>query len=201
MPLVSSAMETQLTSILSGSGWVGPDMPLFSTAIATGVITALIGTAFQTVEVGSAGPGVGSGVGVLGVEAPVIDSSIFLEALSAGMNSTPDLKILTGAIGSALGAQLKLGTLAAISEKVVGTATIVPGSFSVSGSSISGSVFQIGVSLGFIGQDFKTICDAIGAGIQLSFGSGTGNLILAGTPAVPTVPVPAPGVPGTGLLT
>ena len=189
---------TLAASILNGFssiGWVGISTPQYAAAIGNGAMLEILGKPFDTIDTGTGpGTGIGSGVGLTGIVGALVATQIQTEIISfTGLPPTPDMIKMTNIIGDSIESEVALATLITSHSPVyAGTATIVPGSIAVTGTSIGGSIKNTGIGTGFLGKDWPDMAGAIGNGIGDSF--LIANSAITITPSS-TTPPPAPAGP------
>ncbi len=175
-------------------GFNGSSVPEFSSAVGAGSVSALVGAPFTTQDTGTVpGAGTGTGAGITGVVEATVSNAIFAALLSAFGQSGSKTQDLCDAVAEALVEQIGLATLTTTNAPVfAGTGVVVIGSIGVSGS-VWGSGIQ-GNAPSFLGASWPDIATEIGNGCANGvISSGTGSVIITGSPSGPT----SPGV-GTG---
>lgn len=198
MALIPAAWEASLLAKFLSKGFNGASTPDLAAAIAQGSVSALVGAPFTTSDVGTVpGAGTGTGTGVTGLVSASVSNAIFGALVSAFGQSGSATQDLCDAVADALIEQLGLATLSSVNTPVfAGTATIDVGSIVVSGSTWGSGIQSAAPS--FQGDSWPDVATEIGTGCANAVtGSGTGTLIIAGSPSGPT----SPGVgTGTGFI-
>lgn len=200
MPLVGAAWSTDLYGRLSALGMVGSKLMDFTDAVGKGSANHVIGKPFATVDTGlTIGPGVGSGVGLMGFVAPAIATSIFGLAVVAFGGSGTKLQDVCDAIGQSCVAQMALATLSSTHTPVfLGSGIVTPGSVAVVPAAWGSSIDSEGSGVGFVGTKWPDFASAIGTGQGTHvLASATGTVTITGVwSGLP--PLPPGGTPGAG---
>lgn len=194
MPMSGANMSNSMFSIASGYGWTGSNLKNMSDALSNGTINNMLGAPFQTTDTGTViGPGVGTGVGLLGVIASVVSLAIFNAAVAKFGSAGDDLLDLTDAVAQAFVAEIALATLSSTHTPVfLGSGTIVPGSIVVIAAAIVAAIQLEGIGYGFLGDNWPDFAEVVGEELANSLAIATGNLVITGAAVIP--PPPAPGV-------
>lgn len=196
MAIVGSAWSSTLYGTLSGMGMNGQRLHRFTDAVGNGSQMSVVGKPFTTTDIGLVeSPGVGAGVGVVGISAGDVTNAIYGNCQAIGFTGAR-LHDLCTAIGSALVSNIAQATLISTHGKVFqGAGTVVVGSIGVNsdewGSNIHASAPD------FIGNRWSDFANAIGQGSASQvIASGTGVVAITGSYTGPYPPGP---IPGTGV--
>jgi hypothetical protein len=178
------------------AGAKGNNLQKFCTAVATGIIEAITGQTFTTIDVGTiTGAGTGTGIGIIGLSASSMEEIALASMSSTGKNAAPMMQAIMTAVVAYLGSAATLSTVD--SPVFIGTGTIVVGSISVSASVMGSDIDSQLQSSGANGKNRTNLSDAIANGICSGIlSSGTGAVVISGT-GIPTGP--GTGV-GTGII-
>jgi len=180
-----------LQTNLQAKGFGGSQLANFTNAIGNGSESHVIGKAFTTTDVGTVpGNGVGSGVGITGLNQVNISDSIFNAAVAFFGQAGSRLRDCTDSIAQVCVQQMALATLISTHNPVfVGTATVDVGSVAVVGSAWGSGIQGVGDGFGFVGSQWPNFSSAIGTGQAAEvLAVGTGTLIITGSPTGPPVP-------------
>lgn len=187
-PLTAPLIAAQLVSV----GDIGISSAQLALAVATGLeLYASSGLTVASVDAGTLGAGVGTGVGI------ILPPPVLIGTLTAAFASHGILGLMAAptAIGLGTGISLALQTalISTVSAGVgvgAGVATLVPN------PGASAAAFLAGfAAAGLIGIMSPLMAAAIAMGFDLAAPSGIGPVVIAGPPSI----VPGAGA-GVGLI-
>jgi len=191
MPILDFRMNQVMIANLTSKAIVGPDMPKLTGACSTGTIMSIVGKPFTTTDSGSGGPGVGTGLGIIGITAAELKTTILANAVLKGLVGENTPKIIS-AYADALELELAQVTLTSSHPLVaVGAGVIDVGSIPVTPIEIEGNITSQGVSKTLVGENLPKLSNAMAQGVGQAFRKASGNVVIAGTPIQP--PAPATG--------
>lgn len=192
MPLLSPVITSILLGNLSGNGILGISAPLLANGISLGFVqSTLLGVTVNTKDVGSAGAGIGAGVGVF-LTPPILAASMQSTFTANGINGTMRnslISAIANSISQALIAALLTTAHAGVGVGT-GIATLVPNS----SISVPNMIFGF-TSSGIIGISARPLAIAVALGIDQALPSATAQVVIAGAAG----PSPGTGV-GVGKI-
>lgn len=192
MPLAPPITTPIFTADLAANAIIGISTPQFALAVATGLqIYAGSGLQVVSVDAGTLGAGVGTGVGV------TIPPPVLIAALTASFAANGILGIMSPPMinGLALGfaTALQQGVVSTVSAGVglgAGVSTLLPNPGASAAAWIAGFA-----AAGLVGPNIPQMANAIAQGFDTAAPSAVGAVVIAGPPNI----VPGAGV-GTGLI-
>lgn len=196
MPLSSNILSGLIKSNLAAVGANGSNLSIFCDAVAKGIVESIVGKAFATLDTGTVpGIGTGVGIGILGLSSPIMKSTALSLMDSKGVNADK----LMQAIMDATVTHLSVATLMSNDTPVfLGTGIVVVGSIAVMTGEMSGNIDSELQNVGAKGVNRTKLATAIGTGVASNIlSSGTGTLIITGSPI--GTPVPGSGS-GIGII-
>jgi len=175
MPLLVPTFTVALTAQLTGMGYLGPMLPVFTLAVSTGIVTTSIGLTGQVTT--PVLVGVSAGVGIIGISSSNIATTIVDTGKTLfGTDGGSELRNFADAIGSVTVSQFALATLASDTN---GSATF--SSFSGAIDSMRDAI--VAAAPGFTGPQWENFAEAIATGVCTEIGAaGTGVLAGAAAP-------------------
>jgi len=204
MAITGPTWSTLLYTSLSAQGMTGTYLLQFCNAIGTANALSVVGVPFTTQDTGMVpGIGVGTGVGVVGLNASVVSNQIYTQCVSAFGQAGARLKDFTDAIANALVSTMATATLTSSHAPVfVGAGSIVVGSIGVSPTVWRANIIAQGVGI-FMGSYWPNFAEAIANGqAQSIIDNGSGSVTITGTYTGPVPGSPSPGVgTGSGTIT
>ena len=191
MPMDSTSLIPVLSGSLVSNGIVGPNSFQLATGLATGLSEyATTGIIVESIDVGSLGAGIGSGVGV------ILDPAVF-----GSMNAAFISYAIVGLFGPVLATAISDGFTQAFLQAIVSTISAGVGIGSgeavlVPDPAVSVASFLSGfASAGLIGSSMPQLAEAVASGLDQVLPTSTSTLIIAGPPSV----FPGGGT-GVGIL-
>jgi len=181
MGLSGPRFSNTLYSNLTGVGFTGAKLHLFTDAVGIGSDSHVSGKSFATADTGTVpGHGTGVGTGLTGIAG--VATQIYALATGFGFTGSKLMEICT-AIEMALITEMGNASLNSIDFPVyLGVGNIVPGSIAVVSSGWSSSIQSQGAGDGFIGSKWPEFSQAIGGGCYTGFQTATGTLAITGSP-------------------
>lgn len=206
MVMTGPTYALKILTEFTAAGFIGIDSANLANAVGNGAMLEILGKPFDTTDgPGSqANPGVGAGVGLVGIVGAVVSLQIQTEIIAiTGLPPQPDMISMADGIANSLETEVALATLVtAHAPMYTGTAVITPGSIGVVSPDVGSSIESAAPT--FVGNDWPDFAVAIGNGIGDSFALATSNPITV-TGAPPGTPAPWPVGPNTvspaGVLT
>ena len=204
MALIASVLtgliQTSLTTKLApyNGGVVGPQFINFTTALGNGINTGIVGSTFDTVDVGSvSNPGTGSGLAITGLVSGTLSTLMYNNCTALFGSAGARLKDITDSISDSLITHLGAAILISTHTPVY----VGAGAVSFSASTMNSAAMSLAISTSapaFTGIHWVNFCNAISNGIVSHIKSvGTGAVVITG--AAPPSPVPGAGV-GSGIV-
>lgn len=197
MALSASILSGLIQSNLVAVGANGSNLSKFCDAVAKGIVESIVGKAFVTADVGTVpGIGTGIGVGILGLSSSTMKSTALSLMHSVGVNADKLMQAIMAATVSHLSSAASLASTD--TPVFLGTGTIVIGSITITSVEMSGNIDSELIGVGAKGVNRTELATAIGTGVASNIlSSGTGTLVITGTPT--GVPVPGSGS-GIGVI-
>jgi hypothetical protein len=181
----AQVIKTELIAV----GAQGSNMIKFCTAVATGIINAVKGKSFQTLDVGTVpGVGMGTGTGILGLMPnDMAQIGLAMAPTMAGSNAMPMMLAVMQAT------QLYFAMAASLSSTdtpvFLGSGTMITGSLMVSMDDMTSKLKSAFTDQGAKGKNMPIVCMAISAGVTFGLLTmATGALVIVGTPTGTPVP-------------
>jgi hypothetical protein len=196
MALSASILANLIQTNLQNFGAKGNNLTKFCNAIATGVVTSIVGQSFTTLDTGTiTGSGTGTGIGITGLSASDMEQIALSLMSSRGSNAANLMNAIMNAVVTHLSNATTLMTIDA--PVYLGTGTIVIGSFTITASEMGHNIDSQLALQGAIGSNRTQLANVIAAGIvENILSSGTGTLVITGSGSPP----PLSGT-GTGIGT
>lgn len=180
MPMNPTTLAPIMSGVLSSNGIVGPSSLQMATGLATGLSEyATTGIIVTSVDVGTLGTGIGSGVGV------VLDPAI--EGVMASMFASNGL---VGVFAPALATAIATGFTEAFLQAIVSTDNMGVGvgtgeCVMVPNPAVSLQSFLSGfASVGFTGVSIPQLVSAIASGLDQILPTSTATIVIAGSPSI-----------------
>jgi hypothetical protein len=197
MGLSASTLASLIQTNLESFGAQGSNLSIFCTGIATGIVTSIVGQSFVTFDTGTVpGSGTGTGTGITGLSAPSMEATALGLMSSQGSNASALMNAIMNGVVTHLS---NAASLSSVDVPVfLGTGTIVVGSITVVATAMSANILSAMQAQGADGYNLSNLCTAIGTAVADNIlSSGTGTLVITGTPS--GVPTPGTGS-GTGTI-
>ena len=185
MGLSSNALSDLIKSNLQNVGAKGSNLTVFCQAVAAGIVSAIVGQTFTTMDVGSvSGSGTGVGTGITGLSVSNMADSALAAMSSRGSNASPLMQSIMAAVVQHLGD----ASLSSVDNPVfIGTGTIVVGSISVTENEMAAKILSELQNAGANGSNLSNLSTAIATGIASNIlNAGTGMLNITGSGGTPS---------------
>jgi hypothetical protein len=205
MALVANVLNGLLQTAMAAkfapynNGVVGPQFVNFSTALSAGINTGIVGSTFNTVDVGSvANPGTGVGLAITGLSTSTLSTLMYNNCYTAFGNSAGvRLQDLTDAISASVVTHLAQAVFTSTHTPVYTGTGVVSFALSSMNSGTMALAIKNAAPL-FTGLQWLNLCNSVASAIVTHIKAvGTGVVVITG--AAPPSPVPGAGV-GTGVV-
>lgn len=197
MSLSSNILSGLIKSNLTAVGANGSNLSIFCDAVAKGIVESIVGKAFATLDTGTV-PGIGTGIGlgILGLSSSIMKNTALSLIYSKGVNADKLMQAIMDATVTHLSSATTLTTND--TPVFLGAGIIVIGSIAVMSGEMSGNIDSELQNVGAKGANRTKLATAIGTGVASNIlSSGTGTLVITGTPI--GTPVPGSGS-GIGII-
>ena len=181
MALSASTLGNLILTNMHAFGAKGKNLPAFCNAVGTGIVMSIVGKSFVTIDTGTVpGHGTGIGTGIMGPQSSVMEEIALSLMPTRGINAPK----LMNAIMNATSSHLLDASLITVDTPVFqGSGIVTVGSITVVESEMASNIDSQLFLAQAHGVNRTILARAIAGGVaQQILASGTGNLIITGSP-------------------